>query len=702
MNNDHRNTSKGNILIVDDTPANLRLLAGILTDQGYTVRPVPNGKLALWGARGMTPPDVILLDIMMPDMDGYEVCEQLKAGKDTRDIPVIFLSALDDVSGKIKAFSVGGVDYITKPFQDQEVLARVETHLSLRHAQQTLQEQNAQLEQVNSELTREMAERKRVEQELHLAKEAAQEAQRAAEAANRAKSDFLANMSHEIRTPMNAVIGFTELLDALITDPTQRSYLESIKTGGRSLLTLINDILDLSKIEAGKLEINSEPASITSIFYEIRQVFRQKIAEKHLDFLMAIEPGIPEYLLLDDLRVRQILLNLVGNAIKFTQQGYIKVSASTAPPAPLLQGEGSLTPPSLAGKGAGGLGRLDLIITVADSGIGIPEAQQHTIFAAFTQQDGQDMKYYGGTGLGLTITRRLAAMMHGTITLKSEVNRGSIFEITIKDVAVCADRPESTHGQSFDAEQIVFEHASILVVDDVPPNRALIAGFFRETALEVIEAQNGQQALACVREQQPDLILMDLRMPVMDGYEATRQIKEAEDLRHIPVIALTATALKEAHAMIQAHGFDGYVKKPVTRTELFQELVRFLPYSEQAPVERLSDQGTHLKDVDLAALPVDTLNTLPDIIDRLEGEFMHSWESARQHNTFVEIEDFARQIKTLGETYSLNILEKFGSDLVTHVGSFDIEQIEASLNAYPQLIERLRLKIDDHDHGSRP
>ncbi|MCP4406143.1 MAG: response regulator [bacterium] len=527
---------------------------------------------------------------------------------------------------------------------------------------------------------RDITRRKHAEQELRNAKEQAEEAQRASEAANLAKSEFLANMSHEIRTPLNAVLGFTELLDSLITESTQRSYLESIKIGGRNLLTLINDILDLSKIEAGKLEIYHEPTSITTIIHEIHQIFRQNITEKHLDFHIDVASDMPEYLLIDSVRVRQILLNLVGNAIKFTKKGYIKLSASVSPPS---------CPPHEEQEG--GEGSLDLIITLEDSGIGIPEAQQPMIFEAFTQQDGQSTKQYGGTGLGLTISKRLVKMMHGTITLKSEVNTGSTFAIALRDVAVCAARPESTRAQSFDAEQIVFEHAAILVVDDVPPNRALIAGFFQETALEVIEAEHGEQALVCVRKQPPDLILMDLCMPVMDGYEATRQLKASEELRHIPVIALTATVLKEEYAKIQACGFDGNVKKPVTRTELFQELARFLPHAEHAPVERRSDQDEGVEGVDRwAAMPDDTLNALPEIIYRLEGEFMQLWKIVRQHGAFNEIEDFARQITAFGEKYSLTLFEQFGSDVLTHVRNFDIDQIEASLDTYPQLIERLK------------
>ncbi len=546
------------------------------------------------------------------------------------------------------------------------------------------------------------------------AEEVLQHAKLKAEAANRAKSEFLANMSHEIRTPLNAVLGFTELLDSLITDSTQRSYLESIKVGGRNLLTLINDILDLSKIEAGKLEITPEPTSITAIFNEIHQIFRQKLAEKPLKYLVEIAPDIPEYLLVDEMRVRQILLNLIGNAIKFTQQGYVKVSASILPaPAPSLCKRGGETPPfSSQEKGLGneffpqstvlsqegqgvGEGLLDLIITVEDSGIGIPEAQQRTIFAAFTQQNGQSTKQYGGTGLGLTISKRLVDMMDGTIALKSEVNRGSRFEIVLKDVAVCAARSTSTRAQRFDAAQIVFERAVILVVDDVPSNCALISGFFRETALEVIEAENGQQALVCVRKQPPDLILMDLRMPVMDGYETTRRIKARQDLCDIPVIAVTATVLEAEQEKIQAHGFDGYVNKPVTRTELFQKLTRFLPYAEHESVERLRAPMKHVGEAGRwAVLPVETLNALPDIIDRLEHEFMQTWKSARQHEAFDEIEDFARQIKAFGKRCALNVLETFGSNLLMHVDNFDIDQIEAGLDAYPRVIEHLRLQLE--------
>ncbi len=236
MNNASQKFTKGNILVVDDTPNNLQALTEILLKQGYTARPAPNGRLALRAAR-VTPPDVVLLDIIMPHMDGYEVCTQLKADERTQDIPVIFISALGDVVDKVRGFSVGGVDYVTKPFDAEDVLARVETHVSLHKMQQQLEEQNEQLQQLH--------------QEAQEAKTAALEAQRAAEAANRTKSTFLRNVSHELRTPLTAILGFAQLMahsQTLLSE--DREHLERIRWNGEQLLKLVNRLIDLTRMEA--------------------------------------------------------------------------------------------------------------------------------------------------------------------------------------------------------------------------------------------------------------------------------------------------------------------------------------------------------------------------------------------------------------------------------------------------------------------
>jgi len=383
------NPPKANILIVDDALANLRLLIKILSERGYQVRPASSGRHALSTAQA-EPPDLILLDIKMPDMNGYKVCEHLKADERTHDIPIIFISALNEVLDKVKAFSIGGVDYVTKPFQFEEVLARVETHLALRNLQKQAEAREKALKQ----------------------------AKEVAEAANRAKSEFLANMSHEIRTPLNAIIGFSELLSSLITEKKHKSYLSSIQIAGKTLLTLINDILDLSKIEAERLSIQSEPINPILILTELEQIFAVKIAEKRLEFIVDIDKDLPPTLVLDQTRLRQVLFNLLGNAIKFTEQGYIKLSAHKK----RSQENDSR--------------KVDLIIAVADTGIGIPEDQQDIIFESFQQQDGQSTRKYGGTGLGLAITKRLVEMMNGQISVRSQEDQGSEFEITLRDVEV--------------------------------------------------------------------------------------------------------------------------------------------------------------------------------------------------------------------------------------------------------------------------
>ncbi|MCP4110368.1 MAG: response regulator [Desulfobacteraceae bacterium] len=510
-----------------------------------------------------------------------------------------------------------------------------------------------------------ITERKRVD-ELKIARDAAN-------AANRAKSVFLANMSHEIRTPMNSILGFAEILRKKITDEQHKYYLSTIASSGKMLLSIINDILDLSKIEAGKLELNYEAVNPRSITSEINQIFSSAAKDKGLGFYLTIDYLVPEALFLDAVRLRQIFFNLVGNAVKFTNAGHIKLAMVKR----YTDKDHKV---------------LDLIFSVQDTGIGIPENQKEFIFDAFSQQTGQTAAKYGGTGLGLAITRMLVEMMGGSISVESKVGKGSTFQVKLKNVAVAsvAETPE-VHSR-INTDSVKFKQALILIADDIESNRSLLKEFLESQDISIIEAENGIEAVNLARWSQPALILMDIKMPEMDGYEATRIIKTDDELKGIPVIALTASAMKDDKVKIKNAGAEGYLSKPVNRTELFAEMMRFLPYSvdesesEQAEKESPAD---YKKDIPVESLSPEITAKLPELISILKNELMEEWSKIHKQFIINDIGAFGNQIKELGAEYNLDILKNWGDGLSNQAENFDIERLRKTLEYFPELVKEI-------------
>ncbi|MCP5045944.1 MAG: response regulator [bacterium] len=502
-----------------------------------------------------------------------------------------------------------------------------------------------------------------------------------AEKANQAKSRFLANMSHEIRTPMNAILGFSEILEAEITVERHKGFLEAISSSGRTLLGLINDILDLSRVEAGKMELQVNTVNPHYLLREIKKIFVNKVKKKKLTLEVENDPHLPDALLLDGLRIRQVLINLVGNAVKFTDTGDIRLAVHQS---------GSRLSDDDSGDRL-----IDMVFTVRDSGIGIPPDQQQWIFDDFQQQEGQPMEKYGGTGLGLSISRELVEMMGGRIDLQSETGKGSTFRVILENVPVSTRPADLEDDDKLDVEGVRFEKTVVLVVDDKPLNRRLLVEYLDRSPIDFLEAENGRAALEMAKKHHPDVVLMDLKMPVMNGIEATRLLKADEDLKDIPVIIISASALKKQRIEIRQSGSDGYLSKPVSKDQLFRKLMRFIPYSiveTETPVAPKPIED-YLEDLS----PEGRLK-LSQLLTTIQTEhIIHQWQAISDTLILDEVESFSRKIKRLDQAYFPGILSRWTDRLEKYLQNFDLDKIRQTMAIFPGLIEEITILAEDKE-----
>lgn len=491
-----------------------------------------------------------------------------------------------------------------------------------------------------------------------------------AEEANRTKSDFLANMSHEIRTPMNAILGYSELLGSLVKDRTQKDYLDSIKSSGRTLLTLINDILDLSKIEAGKLELEFDFVETHSFFSEFERIFSFKTTEKGLKFYTEISSGAPPFVYVDGIRLRQIVLNLVGNAVKFTTEGSVTLRVHGANQKVIKYGNNKTEEV------------IDLVLEVTDTGIGIPEEYLKQIFGSFIQV--RTKMSQGGTGLGLTISQRLVQLMNGTIEVKSEKGKGSTFTVTLFEIPFLHSYESFHSGMAVDPANIIFMKSTLLIVDDVDDNRKFLRDTLKDSGIEILEAVNGKTALDVMEKVIPDLVITDIRMPVMDGFELLSAIKSDNRLKDVPVIAYSASVMKEQKEKIHNSEFAGLLIKPVRISELYLELINNLPH-------KFREKATVTDAVQKEPIK-EEIKDLQLLLEALEGRLADKWKTFELRQPIGEVKEFAASVVSLGKEHNCKVIEDYGDDLFNSASSFNIDGVLKLLKKYNEIVKSLKNK----------
>ncbi len=539
------------VMVVDDQRSNLMFISAVLSaGEDIEVIHAVDGKDALNQLEQVSP-DLIVSDIEMPEIDGFELCSTIKKIPHLSAIPLIFVTTRTTKDHIVKSFELGAIDYITKPIIAEELEARVRAHLALSF-------KDRQLSKLNEELKTRLLEIETYRNDLqNLVDERTAElllARDQAQAADKAKSDFLASMSHELRTPLTAIIGHAEMLSESLQglNKEHRDTAKTIIRSGQNQLALVNDILDMSKIESGKFVIDEQPYDLGMMMHELSSMFRAKALDAGLEWGVDERHKERHLLIGDQQRISQILINLIGNAIKFTKQGKVALAVSR--------------------------NEEQLVFTVTDTGIGMSKSDMDKLFHRFEQIDGSISRRFGGTGLGLYISMSLAELMGGNIEVSSDLGEGSTFCFTLpyrpSDKPV-VEQEQSSLRKNRPAQQY---SGHVLIAEDTPALQLLERRILEKVGLKVTTANNGKEAIEQTSQHTFDLVLMDMQMPEMDGIEATRRLRQQG--HSVPIVALTANVMQKHRDQFEAAGCDGFLAKPIDRTALHQILSQYLQHTE--------------------------------------------------------------------------------------------------------------------------